>query len=420
MKKRFYFVLARYFKLWASLQLKRWRPKVFVVTGSSGKTTTLHLVEAQLGAKARYSHHANSAFGICFDILGLGRKKLKKSEWIGLILRAPVRAFKKPFVEQIYIAEVDCDRPEEGKFLADLLRPTGIIWLSSTHTHAASFDRLVEAGQYKSVDQAIAHEFGWLLEYTTGFAIVNTDNIGIKNQLNRTSAELVQLSGKDIKKYSPSLGKTSFEFVVDDKRYAVSAPALLPEAVGLSVLAVATLVGKIGDGLDRDFSRFVLPPGRSSVFTGIKKITLIDSTYNASLDAAVEMIHLLELLDVPTKWLVVSDVLEQGSSERRNHEQLAMTIAGARVDKIIVMGPRMIKYAVPTLEQQRVEFTALETPKEVLDVLKDQIQGGETILFKGTRFLEGVVEHLLANPADAAKLCRREAVWHKRRTAWGL
>jgi UDP-N-acetylmuramyl pentapeptide synthase len=172
--------------------------------------------------------------------------------------------------------------------------------------------------------------------------------------------------------------------------------------------------------LDRDFSRFVLPPGRSSVFTGIKKTTLIDSTYNASLDAAVEMIHLLDLLDAPTKWLVVSDVLEQGSSERRNHEQLAMTIAGAKVDKIIVMGPRMIKYAVPTLEQQRVKFTALETPKEVLDVLKDQIQGGETILFKGTRFLEGVVEHLLANPADAARLCRREAIWHKRRTAWGL
>jgi hypothetical protein len=59
-------------------------------------------------------------------------------------------------------------------------------------------------------------------------------------------------------------------------------------------------------------------------------------------------------------------------------------------------------------------------PGEALGYLVGNLNGGETILFKGARFLEGVVERLLKNPSDASKLCRREAVWAKRRKMWGL
>ena len=62
----------------------------------SGKTTLLHLIESQLGDKVRYSHHANSSYGIPFDILDLHRNKLTADEWLGIFLLAPFRAFKKP------------------------------------------------------------------------------------------------------------------------------------------------------------------------------------------------------------------------------------------------------------------------------------------------------------------------------------
>ena len=60
------------------------------------------------------------------------------------------------------------------------------------------------------------------------------------------------------------------------------------------------------------------------------------------------------------------------------------------------------------------------SPKEVLDYLKDNLAGGEMILFKGARFLEGVIENLLENKEDAAKLARREKVWEIRRRKWDL
>ena len=122
LKKLFYFPIAYYFRFFAQIQLAIWKPTIIVVTGSSGKTTLLHLIESQLQDKARYSHLANSSYGIPFDILGLKRKNLIIDEWLYLFLLAPLKAFKKPYKEKLYVVETDCDRPHEGKFLADLLK----------------------------------------------------------------------------------------------------------------------------------------------------------------------------------------------------------------------------------------------------------------------------------------------------------
>src|SRR6266403_3974403 len=94
LKRLLYFPIASYFRFFAQLRLRRWNPRIIVVTGSNGKTTLLHMLEAQIGEKARYSHHANSAFGIPFDILDLKRKTLLKTEWIRLFLLAPFQVFK--------------------------------------------------------------------------------------------------------------------------------------------------------------------------------------------------------------------------------------------------------------------------------------------------------------------------------------
>ena len=53
-------------------------------------------------------------------------------------------------------------------------------------------------------------------------------------------------------------------------------------------------------------------------------------------------------------------------------------------------------------------MVGFENPDEVLKYLKENIKGGETILFKGARYLEGFIENLLADKNDASKLARRE------------
>jgi hypothetical protein len=73
---------AWYFRIFAQIKLNNWKPRIIVITGSSGKTTLMHFVDSQLHDKAKFSHHANSSIGVPFDILGIQRQTLKPIEWL--------------------------------------------------------------------------------------------------------------------------------------------------------------------------------------------------------------------------------------------------------------------------------------------------------------------------------------------------
>lgn len=408
LKKLLYFPIAYYFRFFAQIQLALWRPKIIVITGSTGKTTLLHLIESQLGNKAKYSHFANSTYGIPFDILNLQRKTLNLIEWPFLFLLAPFKAFKNPPKQKIYIVEADCDRPNEGKFLGSLLKPEVVIWLSVSKTHSINFSSL----------DNIAYEFGYFLEYCQKYAVINGDNALIAKQQSRTKAQVILTHKKNLKKYEVFTNGTKFKTVNDEYSFK----ALLPQDSFYSIEAVNLLLNYLGLKGARNFNNFFLPPGRSSVFEGIKKTTIIDSTYNAtpaSLEAALGM---YKLYPAQEKRAVISDMVELGKEEKVEHENLAKLIATAKLDKVILMGPRVIKYTLPVLKtiSPRLPVETFLTPKEVLEYLQKNIKGEETLFFKGSRFLEGVIEHLLKNKEDISKLCRREKVWEKRRKQWGL
>lgn len=449
LKKVFYFPIARYFLFFASLRLKRWRPTVIVVTGSNGKTTLLHLLESQLHERARYSHRANGVFGIAFHILDLKRETLLKREWISLFLLAPIRAFRNAPKEKLYIIEVDCDRPNEGKVISSLLEPDIVLWLSVSRTHTINFDRLIFSNgiaprldrgfamTLSAVEEAVAYEFGYLLEHCKKLAIVNGDNPLILGQLKRVKASIIRIERKSwLSDYSLYNGKTVFE--MKGKKYAF--PFLLPEETFYAIVMCKELLGYLRIEQSMDFSKFVMPPGRSSVFKGIKGTTIIDSTYNATPASVAAILSMFGKYKTGNKWIVLSDMVELGKEEKEEHEKLADLLSESNADRIILMGPRMGKYTYPVLSQKLkaksqkynlkvksgedesrdVIIENFLTPREVLEYLEKNLHGGETILFKGARFLEGVIEHLLQDKKDIARLPRREEVWEIRRKGWGL
>ena len=114
-------------------------------------------------------------------------------------------------------------------------------------------------------------------------------------------------------------------------------------------------------------------------------------------------------------------MLEQGRSEKEEHEKLAQLIVQSNYDRVILLGPRIINHGYSIIEKHyKNKVVAYTSPKDVLDYLLSNLEGGETILFKGARFLEGVIERLLKNKSDVAKLARREKIWEIRRKKWGL
>jgi UDP-N-acetylmuramoyl-tripeptide--D-alanyl-D-alanine ligase len=381
-------------------------------------------------------------YGIAFHILDLKREKLLKGEWISLFFLTPIRALQKPPKEKYYIVEVDCDRPEEGRAVATFLDPDIVLWVSASRTHTVNFDRLILEKKFGSVEEAVAYEFGYLLEYCKRLVVVNGDNPYILEQLKRSRASVVKVEKKAwLEDYSLYDGRT--EFVLKGKKYIL--PFLLPEETFYAIAMCMELLDYLGVRKNMEYSNFVLPPGRSSVFKGLKETTIIDSTYNATPASVAAILSMFQKYKAYKKWIVFSDMVELGDEEKEEHERLAGLLSKTDAERILLMGPRMVKYTYPKLVSLRAKrgnpdhngiasssFDKLRTPrndiiverfltpKEVLDYLEKNLQIGTTILFKGARFLEGVIEHLLLDKDDKVKLPRREEVWERRRKEWGL
>jgi len=389
------------------------------VTGSNGKTTLLHLLESQIGKSAKYSHHANSSFGIPFDILDLQRKSLLKSEWISLIFNTPFAAFKNVPKEKLYVVEADCDRPGEGKFLAEFLKPEIVLWVSSAKTHSMNFDSVVKQKKFVTVEEAIAYEFGYFLEYCQALAVINGDSDLELKQAKRTKAKIIKITKeKHLQKYQVNERGTIFD--IENKKYLFK--SLLPEDVFYQIEMCKLVTEYLNFPFDSTFSNFLMPPGRGSIFNGLKDITIIDSSYNLSPGSLKAVLEMYNKIAVHKKWVVVGDMLELGESEREEHENLAELLAQYNFEKIILMGPRVSRYTYPKLvtEETGKAIEKFMEPKETLDYLINNITGGETILFKGARFMEGIIERLLHDKKDSSKLARREKSWEIRRKQWGL
>lgn len=412
LKKFFYFPVAAYFWFFAKLYLKKWNPKIIVVTGSQGKTTLLHLLESQLGQVAKYSHNANSAFGIAFHILGMHRETFSLFEWPLLFLLAPFQVLRKVYSEKIYVVEADCDRPGDGSFLAPLLCPDIVLWVSVSRTHSMNF----AVSSHETIESVTAQEFAHFAKNAKSLVIANGDTKEIAALLEGLSVRTLLSRQSEYLTNFAVLAKGT-EFVIDGTRCCI--PYLLPKEAALSLYMTKTVCRELGVPFDPSFQKLVLPPGRSSIFLGKENRILIDSSYNASLESMRAMLELFGVYPHKPKWVVLGDMLELGNYEQDEHTRLADHIRILDPECVILVGPRLRANTLPALTGL-ANVVSFDGPREALTYIERESQGGEAILFKGARFLEGIIEKLLANQDDVAKLPRREKVWQKRRKQWDI
>ena len=132
------------------------------------------------------------------------------------------------------------------------------------------------------------------------------------------------------------------------------------------------------------------------------------------------VLDMVKRMHAEKKWLVIGDIVEQGSLEEEEHRRLAKLIADAEPDLVILVGRRTKKYTAPELKKLGVPAAATTDPKKALSFIEKHIRGNETLIFKGSQYLEWIIEKLLADPKDAKKLCRRDRGSVQRRKNWGL
>ena len=415
-KKRFYFVAAKYFRHFADRALKRWQPRVIAITGSAGKTTMLHLVEYEMGKKAHYSHDANSAFGVSFDILGIKGVRGSKLRWIHLFAVAPFKSWFHRHKEKFYVVEIDGERPHEAEFLAKWLKPEVTIWVSIGRSHAVQFEKEVEEGRFKNVDEAIIAEFATLPQNTTKRVYIDAGSKAMVTATKGIKAKVIPIDKTKIKKYVVYPDSTDFTY--GDTTFHFNHPE--PKDLTFHLLVLQDLMKYLKMPFKSDFSEIKMAPGRSSYFKGKKGIDIVDSSYNAHMISMESTLDMAKRMHAEHKWLVIGDIVDQGTGEGHEHEKLADLIADVKPEKVILVGRRTKKYTAPRLKELGVSAVATTDPRKALEYLEKRTTGRETLVFKGSQYLEWIIEKLLADPKDAKKLCRREKAAVARRKSWGL
>ncbi|MBR2741249.1 hypothetical protein IKD98_00610 [Candidatus Saccharibacteria bacterium] len=415
-KKRFYFVAAKYFRHFADRALQRWQPRVIAITGSAGKTTMLHLVEHEMGKKAHYSHDANSAFGVSFDILGLKGIHGNKLKWIYLIIAAPLKSWFCRHKEKFYVVEIDGERPHEAEFLAKWLKPEVTVWVSVGRSHAVQFEKVVEEGKFKSLDEAIAAEFANLPKNTSKRVYIDADSKLMKVATEGIKAKVVPIKKTDIKKYVVYPDSTDFTY--GDTTFHFNHPE--PKDIAFHLLVLKDLMKYLKLPFNADFSDIKMAPGRCSYFKGKKGVDIVDSSYNAHLISVASILDMTRRMHADHKWLVIGDIVDQGSITGEEHKKLAHLIADVKPEKVVLVGKRTKEYTAPELKKLGVSAVATLDPRKALEYLERRTTGKETLVFKGSQYLEWIIEKLLENPKDAKKLCRRDRGAVARRKSWGL
>ena len=414
-KKKLYLTVVRYFRFFANFSLRRWKPRVIAVTGSVGKTTLLNLLEVQLGDRAHYSHNANSAYGIAFDILGMDGVRSSKLKWFYLFIAAPIRSLWFSHKQEFYVVEIDGERPKETEFLATWLKPEVTLWVSVGRTHAVYFDGQVKSGQFATVEEAIVHEFSYLPKNTSKLVAYDADSDLISQAVSSVKqAKTIGVSKTALTSYKIWPDKT--EFVVNNTTYTFANP--MPEEIVTQLALLGVLADYLSEPVVTDLSGYIQPPGRSNYFAGKNGVKLIDSSYNAHLISMESIINLYQKMQADQKWIVIGDIVEQGEAEAEEHAKLGELLKTANFDRYVLVGRRTQKYTYPKLD--RTKSVTFLKPIDAVKYLQQELTGGETVLFKGSQYLEGVIEHLLENPEDTAKLPRQEPAAKKRRAKWGL
>ena len=300
MKKTLYSSLFFYLRFFARLQLKKIKllhPKLITVgiTGSAGKTSTLLACEAALKTnfKVKTNYGGNSETGLPLNILGISNPDYSLLSWLKVALLVPLKFLTNWKIYDVYLLEMGIDSPISPKnmsYLLSIVKPDIGIFLNVTPVHLENFSSLDEIALEKSK-----------LVNSTKIAIINNADLLVKKYTKNRHTISINPTKIDIPNY----------FLPDI--YQISLGAALTVAKQLKINQETAI-----DNLKNNFH---LPPGRSSILKGVNNSTIIDSSYNSSPLATVEMLNFLSTFKSP-KIALLGDMRELGAASPLSHKNI--------------------------------------------------------------------------------------------------
>lgn len=409
--------------------IRRYKPKVVMVTGSVGKTSTKDAVAAVLMTRflVRKSDKSfNSEFGVPFTVLGVDNPWRNPFAWFAVLKRALALLFLPNHYPNMLVLEVGSGKPGDLAHILKMVAPDAVVvtCLPEIPVH-------VEA--YASPEAVREEEFSpaYALQASAPLIIPADDSYTLHSAI-RTPARIfsygtaegaaVRLVGEDFYESEQRIigMRAVIEIASDSGIPEQKGEVVVKGSVGHTQLlpAAAAIAAGIAFNIPLSESLAALeayepPPGRGRLLHGRNGTVIIDDSYNASPAAVEQALATLKTFPRAKRRIaVLGDMLELGRYSVKEHQRIA-AIADQSADLVAAVGIRARAFTVAPAHAEVVQYDNARTAAEALPKL---IREGDVLLVKGSQSIriERVVEALLANPADRTLLVRQEKAWKKR------
>lgn len=350
------------------------------ITGSVGKTSTKEMISLILSSK--FNVHKTSG---------------NLNGQIGL----PLTIFELQPFHDLSVIEMGISEFSEMEKLADIVKPKFAIMTNIGVTHIENLktqenilnEKLKITKNFESDSVLFINKDNKMLSQIKSENKFNIITFGIENDCdfkaesvkfleNKTAFKLKYKEGQEFKEALITIPAIGMHNV-----YNALAGIALGLHLGISILDIQK---SILDYKSLDKRQCILE--NVKLENNDKKeitINIIDDTYNANPDSMINAINVLNIYSngkLGRKVAVLADMLELGSVSEKLHIKLGEYVSKNGIDILVTVGheAKNIALGAKKINKNIISFS-FDNNLDVFKFLKDNLQNGDTVLFKGSR-----------------------------------
>lgn len=396
---------------------RRHHVKVVAVAGSVGKTSTKLAIAQLLGQTMRVRYQAgdyNDRITVPLIFFGQSQPPIYNIfSWMRLF-GENAAAIEHPYPYDVVVVELGTDGPGQMQKFA-YVKPDITVLTAIAPEHMAYFGTL----------DAVASEELTVCEYSKKL-LVNADDTPSKYLVGREffSYSIRMHATHNYYATSRASGLDGQVLSIDLPSGEIESHIVYVGAQGatcaLAASAVAHQLGMGRSDIAAGLERLTKIPGRMQVLEGMKGITIIDDTYNASPLAVKAALDVLYATRSSNRIALLGSMNELGGYSRKAHTEVGQYCDPKKLAMVITLGSDAERWLAPAAREQGCVVHSFSSPNACAAFIRKHLKPRTVLLAKGSQngvFAEEVVKQLLARPADSAQLVRQSRAWLRKKSA---
>lgn len=349
--------------------LKKAKPIVVGVTGSTGKTSTKEMIDRVLQEK--YSSFKSEG-------------NLNTEQGLPLALCE--------LCDQDEVATLEMGMRGKGqiKQLTELSPPNIAVITNIGKVHLELFDSQEELAMAKAEILEGLEEDGvgilngddkWCRKIAEKFSDIDIKFFGLEDDNDYQAIDLER----------DSKGYFSYTLVKKEDEIRVHLPAPGKHLVynSLAAFAVGNVLDVSWDDIVNGISQFQTLQGRQKIYY-INDVTIIDDTYNSNPDSIKAALEQLKYTPTKGKKIaVLGDMKELGGEAALAHRQVGIVMENYNVDVVICYG-ELARYIGKELDirHSSIDVYYEQNKEDIVNLLKRIVKKDDVLLVKGSRSME--------------------------------